>query len=72
MLRKGHCVSEGTSTLNLLIPDLKKDLMFWTTYVQTLYREAQTLRVSRLSHTLPNNDIKKSMRCGRDRKLVHK
>ena len=28
MLQKGPCVVEGTSTLNLLIPDLKKDLMF--------------------------------------------
>ena len=69
---KGHCVVEETSTLNLLIPNLKKELMFCTTYVQTLYREVQVLAVSRLSHALPNNGIKKSMCCGRDRKLVHK
>ena len=68
----GHCVVEGTSTLNLLIFDLKKDLIFCTTYVQTLYREVQVLTVSRLSHALLNNDIEKSMHCGRDRKLVHK
>ena len=72
VLPKGHCVAERTSTLNLLIPDLKKDLMFFTTYVQANYREVQVWTVSRLSHALPSSGIKKSMRCGRDRKLVHK
>ena len=65
-------MAEGTSNLNLIISDLKKDLMFYTTYVQTKYREVQVWTVSRVSHALPNNGIKKSMRCGRDRKLVHK
>ena len=46
--------------------------MFCTTYVQTLYREVQVWTVSRLSHALPDNGIKKSMCCKRDRKLVHK
>ena len=59
MLRKRHCVAEGTSTLNLLIPDIKNDLMFCTTYVQTLYREVQVWTVSRLYHATPNNSIKK-------------
>ena len=72
MLRKRHCIAEGTSTLNLLIPDFKKDLMFCTPYVQTLYREVQVGTVSKLSHAFPNNGIKKSSHCGRDRKLVHK
>ena len=50
---------EGTSTLNLLILNLKKDLMFCTTYVQTLYREVQVWTVSRLPHAVSNNGIKK-------------
>ena len=58
MLQKGHCVVEGTSTLNLLIPDLEKEHMFGTACVQTLYREVQVWTVSRLSHALPNNGIK--------------
>ena len=59
MLQKRHCVAEGTSTLNLLITDIKNDLMFCTTYVQTLYREVQVWTVLRLYHATPNNGIKK-------------
>ena len=57
-MRKGHYIVEGTSTLNLLIPDIKKEHMFGTACVQTLYREVQVWTVSRLSHALPNNGIK--------------